>query len=243
MTCAGGHERAPLAVVDCFRLDLSRCDPHDLALLDEAERERAARFRFDRDRLRFVAAHAQARRLIGRHLDRDPAALRFATSRHGKPILAGVGAAPAVAFNLTHSGGVGYLAIAPFNVGIDVEQHRPFDDLQPLIDDYCSPGEIAALAALPAPARAAAFLGVWTRKEAALKAWGTGIGAVPLDALHVGTAEPEAASQEALAGMVHDGVEYPALRLLTQLRGQEVLSIAAACATAVSLRWPDGAPV
>ncbi len=227
-------------MVDCYRLDLSRSDPRDLALLDETERQRAARFRFDRDRSRFIAAHAQARRLIGRHLGVDPDAVRFATTSHGKPILAGDAAA--LAFNLTHSGPVGYLAIAPYSVGIDVEQHRPFDDLQPLIDDYCSPEEIAALAALPAPARASAFLRVWTRKEAALKAWGTGIGAVPLDALHVGLAHPASAAQEALSGMTHDGIAYPALRLLTLSGRQEVLSVAAACSAPLAVRLADGAP-
>ena len=224
---AGAHDEGPPATVDCYRLDLARSQPEDMALLDEAERERARRFRFDRDRGRYIAAHAQARRLIGRHLGKDPGALRFGTTRHGKPVL--IGGETVLAFNLTHSGGVGYLAIAPFSVGIDVELYRPFADLQPLIDDYCSPGEIAALAALPATARAAAFLGVWTRKEAALKAWGTGIGAVPLDAVHVGIARPAGAAQDALPGMSHEGTDHPALRLLTLSGQQEVLSIAAAC--------------
>ena len=240
MNPAGGHAEAPPAAVDCYRLDLSRNDPDDLALLDEAENQRAARFRFDRDRRRFIAAHAQTRRVIGEHLGVDPAALRFATTRHGKPILAGDGIG--LAFNLTHSGAVGYLAIASFSVGIDVEQHRPFDDLQPLIDDYCSPAEIAALAALSPPARAAAFLGVWTRKEAALKAWGTGIGAVPLDTLHVGLSHPASAAQDALPGMIHDGIGYPALRLLTLPGQQQVLSIAAACAVPMAVRLAGASP-
>jgi len=242
---------APQAVVDCYRLDLSHCDAHDLALLDDSERARAARFRFERDRVRFVAAHAQARRLLGRHLGLDPAGLRLATTAHGKPILALTAGAPgggqagegAVAFNLTHSGPVGYLAVAACSVGIDLEQQRPFDDLQSLIDNYCSPAEIAALAGLPPASRAAGFLNVWTRKEAALKAWGTGIGAVPLDALHVGLlpsgAVPE---QESLPGLVHDGTAYPDLRLLTMARGQEVLSIAAACGAPLAVRMAGESP-
>jgi 4'-phosphopantetheinyl transferase len=253
MKPAGGHDRAPPARVDCYRLDLSRSDPRDLALLDENESRRAARFHFERDRSRFVAAHAQVRRLIGRHLGVDPAALRFTTTRHGKPILEGDG--QALAFNLTHSGTVGYLAIASFNVGIDVEQHRPFHDLQPLIDDYCSAAEITSLAALPASERVAAFLGVWTRKEAALKAWGTGIGAVPLDSLHVGLAVGLAAglatstaaclvnppaspgsAPDALPGIIHDGIAYPELRLLTLPGQQEVLSIAVACTAPLAVR-------
>ena len=253
---AGGGGQPPLAVpppalVDCFRLDLSHCDGHDLALLDDTERERAARFRFDRDRVRFVAAHAQARRLLGRHLGLDPEGLRFATTVHGKPILALAAGAPpgaqaaegAVVFNLTHSGPVGYLAIAGCSVGIDLEQLRPFDDLQSLIENYCSPAEIAALAGLPPGSRAAGFLRVWTRKEAALKAWGTGIGAVPLDALHVGLPLPAAvAGQESLSGLVHDGTTYSDLRLLTLAGEQEVLSIAAACGAPLAVRMTGPLP-
>jgi phosphopantetheinyl transferase len=241
MTFAGDGGQA---VVDCYRLDLSRYDPQDLALLDQGERERAARFHFDRDRIRFIAAHAQARQLIGSRLGIDPARLRFATTALGKPILADQAAA-ALAFNLTHSGAVGYLASAPFGVGIDVELDRPFDDLQPLIDDYCSPAEIAALAALPAAALGAAFLGVWTRKEAALKAWGTGIGAVPLAALHVGLAESAAApepAQESLPGIFHEGIAYPSLRLLTLSLEGEVLSVAAACSVPLTVRMAAARP-
>ena len=99
------------------------------------------------------------RRLLGATSASPPATLRFATTRSWqadprlalRPRPAGATSAEGpVSFNLTHSGAVGYLAIATCSVGIDVELHRPFDDLQPLIDNYCSPAEIAALAALAA---------------------------------------------------------------------------------------------
>jgi phosphopantetheinyl transferase len=240
-----GRPGTPPTIVDCYRLELGRCDARDQALLDDAERARAGRFRFERDRIRFVAAHAQTRRLLGRRLGVAPDALRFATTALGKPILAPCSTASAdaaspegaVAFNLTHSGAVGYLAIASCDVGIDVELHRPFDDLQPLIDDYCSAAEIAALAGLPPGLRAAGFLAVWTRKEAALKAWGTGIGTVPLAALHVGLAPSSAASgREWLPGLVHDGITYPGLRLQTIGGDGEVLSIAAAGVQPLAVR-------
>jgi phosphopantetheinyl transferase len=246
VTVGGGSEAPPpVAVVDCHRLDLSTCDAADLALLDDGERARAGRFRFARDRIRFIAAHAQARRLLGARLGIAPADVRFATTRHGKPVLAPApadvpGAPPAegtLAFNLTHSGAVGYLAIASCSVGIDVELYRDIADLQPLIDSYCSKAEIAALAALAPGMRCAAFLGIWTRKEAALKAWGTGIGAVPLEQVDVGRGCDEGSdSQAMLAGLQYEGVAYPCLRLATIAAGDEVLSIAAACEAPVTFR-------
>lgn len=258
MTTEGPPEpdQAPAVLVDCHRLDLSRSDSQDLALLDDGERARAARFHFDRDRIRYIAAHAQARRHLAGRLGLAPADLRFATTRHGKPIVAPAPPDPTkhaadhaigeetLCFNLTHSGAIGYLAIATCSIGIDVELHRPIDDLQPLIDSYCSAGEIAALAALPAEARCVGFLGVWTRKEAALKAWGTGIGAVPLDQLHVGITPAGAArlGQEFLPGLTHEGVDYPALRLASIAGDAEVLSIAAATGRRLVVRMLPAAP-
>jgi 4'-phosphopantetheinyl transferase len=225
-------------VVDCCYLDLSTCDAADLATLDDGERERAARFKFDRDRIRYIAAHAQARRHLAARLGIAPAEVALAATCQGKPILApqpGVqpgaeAGGSGLCFNLTHSGPVGYLAIASFSVGIDVELHRPIQDLQPLIDNYCSAAEIVALAALPVAERHVGFLGVWTRKEAALKAWGTGIGAIPLDELHVGIAPDAALSiQDLLPRRTRDGLAYPALRLCSMTTGpDQVLSIAAA---------------
>ena len=235
--------------IDCHRLDLAACDANDLALLDPAERARAARFVFERDRTRYIAAHAQARRHLGARLAVAPGAVPLTTTGNGKPVvdvdaalLAGADPGSAnLCFNLTHSGAVGYLAIAPFSVGIDVELHRSIEDLQPLINSCCSPAEIAALAALPARVRYLGFLGVWTRKEAALKAWGTGIGAIPLDELHVGIAAESIAPLEmpmaaAAAGhptigqspVGHSQTHYPGLQLRTIVGAGQVLSVAAA---------------
>lgn len=238
----GREPRGP--TIDCYRLDLSACDDEDLALLDPGERGRAARFRFDRDRTRYIAAHAGLRRHLGARLGLAPEEVPLTTTENGKPVVdvaaaSRAGADPAargLCFNLTHSGGVGYVAIAPFSVGIDVELYRSLEDLQPLIDSYCTPPEIDALAALPAARRSLGFLGVWTRKEAALKAWGTGIGAIPLDHLHVGTAA------ETVAPLEMPPASYPALQLKTIGGEAQVLSIAAATAHPFAIRMMEAQP-
>ena len=224
-------------MIDCHRLDLSACRDGDLAILDRTEQARAGRFKFARHRNRYIAAHAQARRLIGARLDIAPASVPLSTTHYGKPILSE--AAPAMAgpaarerffwFNLTHCDEVGYLAIAPFSVGIDVELPRPFTDLQPLIESNCCAAEIAALAAMDPDSRVTGFLRTWTRKESALKAWGTGIGAVPLDELHVGI------DTECVAPL-KGFLVYPALRLRTLVVGNEILSIAAATEQPLEIR-------
>jgi 4'-phosphopantetheinyl transferase len=60
----------------------------DLALLDDDERARAARFRFERDGRRFVARRAFLRRVLAGYVDSAPRQLRYRVSAAGKPELA-----------------------------------------------------------------------------------------------------------------------------------------------------------
>lgn len=55
--------------------------------LSAEERERADRFYFESDRVRFIAAHGVLRGIVGRYCDVDPAAVRLRTGPHGKPEL------------------------------------------------------------------------------------------------------------------------------------------------------------
>src|SRR5881397_1867586 len=69
----------------CVRLDI---DPElSYATLSEDERNRSARFRFERDRRRFVVARGALRDLLGRYLDIDPGQIRFIYNAFGKPEL------------------------------------------------------------------------------------------------------------------------------------------------------------
>ena len=52
------------------------------------ERERAGRFRFQRDRDRFIVAHGALRDVLGRYLRVEPGRVRFCYSPHGKPACA-----------------------------------------------------------------------------------------------------------------------------------------------------------
>lgn len=217
-----------MRTVHCHRLELAQATADDAALLDAAERDRAARFRFEHLRIRHVAAHAGMRRLLGEWLDLDPASVPLTTTGNGKPVLGPEAAALAGSrartvaphFNLTHCEAVGYLGIATFEIGVDVEATRPLADLDALAEACCSRNECARLARLPAASRAAAFLRLWTRKEAALKAWGTGIGEVPLP-------DVEAHADTLRADGLPGGAELPPLRLQTLVVGELVLSVAA----------------
>jgi len=144
--------------------------------LSAAERRRADSFHFERDRNRFIAGHGTLRAILSQYLLEDPLDLVFEQGRKGKPALSERFEWSQVHFNLTHCDDLALLAVArDREIGIDVERIRALDDLSEVASICCSPRERAELWALPEEERAAAFLRLWTRKEAWLKATGEGI--------------------------------------------------------------------
>lgn len=146
--------------------------------LDSAETARAAAFRKDVHRHRFVAAHGAMRAILGNALGCAPQAVVLGATGSGKPVLAGAGAASGLHFNLSHSGDVALLALSPGReVGIDVECYDPADARALEVVPQFSPAEQAALRAFDGAQRVLAFYRCWVRKEALLKATGAGIAA------------------------------------------------------------------
>ena len=160
------------STVHVYAADLDSADA-DSDLLSEDELERAGRFRFERDRRRFVAGRSALRRLLARYIEAAPADIAFEYGPYGKP---DVPDAP-VSFNVSHSGSHALFAIGPrFELGVDVEVlgGRHADDLL-VAKQFFSPREIETLRAHAPSARPRAFLLCWTRKEAFVKARGDGL--------------------------------------------------------------------
>ena len=96
------------------------------AVLDGSEQARAGRYRFSRDRNRFILGRGLLRLILGRYLGRSPQSLRFEYSAHGKPFVEGTSSDGSLQFNLSHSAGVALIAVAAGRrVGVDVERIRP----------------------------------------------------------------------------------------------------------------------
>jgi 4'-phosphopantetheinyl transferase len=158
------------------------------AWLASDERERAGRFRFDRDRRRYVAARGALRELVGREIGLEPDRVPFVYGPQGKPAVEGD-----VRFNLSHSGEVGLLAIARgVKIGADVEAIRADFATEEIAERFFSEAERVALRRLPVDVRTAAFFACWTRKEAILKGVGGGL-LLELDRFDVTVAPDEPA--------------------------------------------------
>ena len=166
----------PLRAVGGVALWLIDLDGRDLAepALSAEEEARAAHFAFERDRGRYFAAHRALRRLLATHSGLDARALRFVSGPYGKPALDG---APRCRFSLADCDDVALIGIVDGDedIGVDVERLRPVPDRFDLAASLFTPAEQAELKALPPPRRDQAFLRGWTRKEACLKAIGTGL--------------------------------------------------------------------
>ena len=136
------------------------------------ERERAARFHFQKDRDHFVAARGILRLILGHYLDQPPEQLRFSYGPFGKPSLAGEADGQQLQFNVSHARGLALYAFARGRaLGIDIEYVRADLAGDEIAERFFSRQEVSALRALPENARTHAFFNCWTRKEAYMGLW------------------------------------------------------------------------
>lgn len=162
-------------------------------LLDPVELERAARFRFEVDRERFIIAHGLLRTLLGERLGASPEELRFGRGPYGKPFIEGSD----LRFNLSDTKDALVIAIGSCGeIGVDVETMTRAVDHLAVSEHYFTQEEITSIrkatgdptissGTVGPPGRLLGathenptkrrFLEYWTRKEAVLKASGVGI--------------------------------------------------------------------
>jgi len=158
-------------------------DPHferTHALLSRSEQERAAKFKFDVHRKRYVAAHAAVRQILSSYLQVAAATLQFIEGAQGKPQLVPTPDPAGLQFNLSHSHEAALIAVAlARHIGVDIEYIKPAFDWEGIVENFFAPGEIARLKNLPTALQGPAFFTCWTRKESFIKAKGGGL-SIPL---------------------------------------------------------------
>jgi 4'-phosphopantetheinyl transferase len=170
-----GDLRLPLDEVHIWRVGLQMESSALWAcwdLLSPEETWVASSHRFVKDLREFVITRAVLRTLLAHYTGQSPVGLRFESNSAGKPALEGV---QSLHFSVSHCSDLALIAVARVRIGIDVEHVRPGNFWQKVIGQCLSPRECAYLEALPAKSRTQALYRLWTRKEAVLKAVGTGL--------------------------------------------------------------------
>ena len=166
----------PAPSVDAFTVHPAHHWAEAQALLSPVEADRAGRLRDFRDRQTYVFAHAALRLLLTQAQAARPKA-EFVTGAYGKPRLDVSGGT--VHFNLSYRRGMVALAVGDAPLGIDIEVVRPGIDMLGIGQRFFTSEENSFLEAPPRADVAARFFGLWTRKEALVKAAGLGVDFMP----------------------------------------------------------------
>jgi 4'-phosphopantetheinyl transferase len=158
------------------RRGLAACE----ALLSPAERQEAQLIVSPGPRNEHVAGRAFLRLVLSCHEAVPPRGWVFARESRGRPFVTGP-ARCGLAFNLSHAGGLIVCAVSAAGLlGVDVEDLRRSAAMEKIARRFFAPSELRDLNGLPPSQRAARFYGLWTLREAYLKARSLGL-ALPLD--------------------------------------------------------------
>ncbi|MEH2438282.1 MAG: 4'-phosphopantetheinyl transferase HetI [Nostoc sp.] len=165
--------------IHVWRIDLDQPEvqlQNLAATLSNDEIARAERFYFQEHRQRFIAGRGILRTILGRYLGIQPRQVQFNYQHRGKPVLTDTFADSGLAFNLSHSQGLGLCAVnCTKEIGVDLEYIRPMSDLEALAKRFFLPREYEMLRSLCANQQQEVFFRYWTCKEAYLKATGDGL--------------------------------------------------------------------
>ena len=185
-------------------------------ILSPAEKARAARYRFDEDRRRYIAGRASLRRILAERTGTPAGELAFEEPDGEKPRLGLTVGASGVFFNVSHSGDYTVIAVSDTaEVGIDIEEIRVDCPINQLARRYYAASEFEWLRNLKENKKLQGFYRLWTIKEAVVKCAGLGL-SVPTQSIRVRLANDQSptvtcsdAGHKAL-----DGIQVRELRLV-----------------------------
>jgi 4'-phosphopantetheinyl transferase len=170
-TLTPGQVNLHLIPLDCTPPELARLE----ALLAEHELERFNKLLDPQRRDRATAGRGYLRQILGCYLDEEPHEVLLSEGEFGKPHLSDHLDHDSLSFNVSHAGGLLLVAVCSgCEVGVDLEAVREDISFTGMAERYFSPDERRDLVSLPQGEQVTAFYRCWTRKEAYLKACGTG---------------------------------------------------------------------
>lgn len=188
-TAALAAEIAQIWVVDLSLGGKNLIAYHDL--LSNDERQRANSFKFAKDRNKFIVCRAVLRKLSSKYLKMKPQDIVFNYAEFGKPYF---GHETLINFNVSHSGNLAVIGfVENQTIGIDIELLKQDFDVSEIARSFFSKREIQALDGMTKEIQYLGFYRCWTRKEAFIKAEGSGL-SFPLDSFAVSIDSDETAS-------------------------------------------------
>lgn len=167
--------------VHVWRISLSQ--PQDrinrlFESLSLEEKHKSTRFHFERDRRRYTIARGSLRVILSEYLNESPTELRITNGPFGKPFLVHSNSIYQLQFNLSHCEDLALIAVTNERlVGIDVERVRELRNLRLILDRFFTSEEREFVDSAPRGQRFAAFLTLWSRREACAKALGLNLAA------------------------------------------------------------------
>jgi 4'-phosphopantetheinyl transferase len=158
------------------------------ALLSPDEVTHLHRFRFEKDRRQYLAAHALLRIALSQSTGMAENSLRFKTNEYGKPALDPPGH---VQFNLSHCLHLAVCLVSHLgDVGVDVEGFDRAQEIDELGAEVFSASELGSFAKIGRMCQASVATDLWTLKEAYLKALGVGL-SIPMDEISLEFQDPQ----------------------------------------------------
>lgn len=152
-------------------------------VLNDNEREKSQRFRFEKDRKRYIFFHAALRFILAQYCDTRPQDIDFVYNSLYKPFLKTN--VHNLQFSFSHSDDLAIcgLSSAPF-FGVDLEHVDPKIDIEVCANAFFSDKEKKDLQHLARQEKVFGFYSIWTAKEAFGKAIGEGI-TYPLEKISI----------------------------------------------------------
>lgn len=140
-------------------------------VLSKDEKQNTNSFKMDYHRKHYMLSHVILRLLLSQYTGINPELIRILKNKHGKPYIKFY----KLKFNISHSKNKLAIAISSSEVGIDIEYVNPNFDIYEIIDITLSEAEKLNIKNLAFKLQKKQFYKYWTKKEALLKAVGTGV--------------------------------------------------------------------
>lgn len=141
------------------------------SLLNQEEIERANSYAFEQHRRRFRYVRGVLKQLLGYYSRRRVEEITLHFTDYGKPYIG-----DPIEFNVSYAHGMSVIAFAlDMKVGVDIEAMRCIEEAAAIARLHYSESERQALFDSTGEEQDTAFLKLWTRKEAFIKAIGQGL--------------------------------------------------------------------